>query len=143
VAVKTLALSGGDLVVGPGGLQMQDGAAKIRQDLALALGEDYGADPYHSGWGSVLGQYLGEPMDADIPMLVQAEVNRILQQYMTNQQQQLATAAANQQQHTISTSEIIQTVNSVDVSVLYDSVRVVVSLTTMAGQSLQISRTVS
>jgi hypothetical protein len=143
VAVKTLALSGGDLVVGPGGLQMQDGPAKIRQDLALALGETYGADPYHSGWGSVLGQYLGEPTDADTPMLVQAEVNRILQQYMTNQQQQLATAAANQQQHTITTSEIIQTVNSVDVSVLYDSVTVIISLTTMAGQTLQISRTVS
>lgn len=141
--MKTLALSGGDLVVGPGGLQMQDGPAKIRQDLALALGETYGADPYHSGWGSVLGQYLGEPTDADTPMLVQAEVNRILQQYMTNQQQQLATAAANQQQHTITTSEIIQTVNSVDVSVLYDSVTVIISLTTMAGQTLQISRTVS
>lgn len=141
--MKTLALSGGDLVVGPGGLQMQDGAAKIRQDLALALGETYGSDPYHSGWGSVLPQYIGEPIDTDTPMLVQAEVNRILQQYMTTQQQQLATAAANNQQHTITTSEIIQTVNSVDVSVLYDAVRVVISLTTMAGQTLQISRRVS
>lgn len=141
--METLALSGGDLVVGPGGLQTVSGSAKIRQDLALALGEDYGTDPYHAGWGSVLGQYLGEPVDADSPMLVQAEVNRILQQYMTGQQQQLATAAVNNQQHTITTSEIIQTVNSVDVSVLYDTVKVVVSLTTMAGQSLTISRTVS
>jgi len=122
---------------------MQDGAAKIRQDLALALGETYGSDPYHSGWGSVLPQYIGEPIDIDTPMLVQTEVNRILQQYMTTQQQQLATASANNQQHTITTSEIIQTVNSVDVSVLYDTIRVVVSLTTMAGQTLQISRTVS
>lgn len=141
--MKTLALSGGDLVVGPGGLQMQDGPAKIRQDLALALGEDYGADPYHPGWGSVLGQYLGEPIGADTPMLVQAEVSRILQQYMTMQQQQLATAAANNQRHTITTAEIVRTVNSIDVSVLYDTVRVVISLTTMAGQRLQISRTVS
>lgn len=141
--MKTLALSGGDLVVGSGGLQMQDGAAKIRQDLALALGEAYGNDPYHSGWGSVLPLYIGEPTTADLPMLVQSEVNRILQQYMTTQQQQLATASANNQQHTITTAEIIQTVNSVDVSVLYDTIRVVISLTTMAGQNLQISRTVS
>ncbi len=141
--METLALSGGDLVVGPGGLQTLSGAAKIRQDLALALAEEYGADPYHSGWGSVLPQYLGEPVDDDIPMLVQAEVNRVLQQYMTGQQQQLATASANRQQHTIMTSEIIQTVNSVDVSVLYDTVKVVISLTTMAGQNLKISRTVS
>lgn len=141
--MKTLALSGGDLVVGSGGLQMQDGAAKIRQDLALALGEAYGNDPYHAGWGSVLPLYIGEPITGDIPMLVQTEVNRILQQYMTTQQQQLATAAANNQQHTITTAEIIQTVNSVDVSVLYDTIKVVISLTTMAGQNLQISRTVS
>lgn len=141
--MKTLALSGGDLVVGPGGLQMQDGPAKIRQDLALCLGEEYGTDPYQPGWGSVLKSYLGQMIDSDTPMLVQAEVNRILQQYQALQQQQLATAAANNQQHTITTSEIIQTVNSVDVSVLYDSVRVVISLTTMAGQTLQISRTVN
>lgn len=141
--METLALSGGDLVVGPGGLQTLTGAAKIRQDLALALRETYGADPYHSGWGSVLPQYIGEPIDADTPMLVQAEVNRIIQQYMTVQQQQLATAATRGQRHTITTSEIIQTVNSIDVSVLFDAVRVVISLTTMAGQTLQISRTVS
>lgn len=141
--METLALSGGDLVVGPGGLQTLTGAAKIRQDIALALAESYGTDPYHSGWGSVLPQYIGQPMDADTPMLVQTEVNRILQQYMTMQQQQLATAAATNQRHTITTSEIITTVNSVDVSVLYDSVRVVINLTTMAGQTLQISRTVS
>lgn len=143
MAVETLALSGGDLVIGPGGLQTLSGAAKIRQDIALALGEGYGNDPYHAGWGSVLPQYVGHPVTDDTPMLVQAEVTRILQQYMTGQQQQLATAAANQQRHTISTSEIIQTVNSVDVTVQYDSIRVIISLTTMAGQTLQISRTVS
>ena len=141
--MKTLALSGGDLVVGAGGLQLLDGPAKIRQDIALALGEDYGADPYHSGWGSVLQRYVGEPVTGDTPMLVQAEVNRILQQYIAQQQQQLAAASLNNQQHTISTSEIIRTVNSVDVSVLYDTVSVLIDLTTMAGQTMTISRTVS
>lgn len=141
--MKTLALSGGDLVVGAGGLQLLDGSAKIRQDIALALGESYGDDPYHPGWGSVLQQYLGEPITTDTPMLVQAEVNRVLQQYIANQQQKLAAASLNNQQHTISTSEIIRTVNSVDVSVLYDSVSVLIDLTTMAGQTMKISRTVS
>lgn len=141
--MKTLALSGGDLVVGAGGLQLLDGPAKIRQDIALALGEDYGADPYHSGWGSVLQRYVGEPVTGDTPMLVQAEVNRILQQYISSQQQRLQAASLNNQQHTIGTSEIIRTVNSVDVSVLYDTVSVLIDLTTMAGQTMKISRTVS
>ncbi len=141
--MKTLALSGGDLVLGAGGLHMLDGPAKIRQDIALALGENYGGDLNHPGWGSVLHQYLGEPITADTPMLVQGEVNRILQQYIAGQQQRLAAAALNNQQHTIGTSEIIRTVNSIDVAVSYDSVSVLIDLTTMAGQTMKISRTVS
>jgi phage baseplate assembly protein W len=141
--MKTLALSGGDLVLGSGGLQMLDGPAKIRQDVALCLGEEYGLDPYHSGWGSVLKKYIGLPITGDTPMLVQAEVNRVLQQYITNQQARLDAAALNNQQHTVTTNEIIRTVNSVDVSVLFDTVSVLINLTTMAGQTMTISRTVS
>jgi len=141
--MKTLALSGGDLVLGPGGLQTLEGPAKIRQDIALCLGEEYGLDPYHSGWGSVLLKYVGTPITGDTPMLVQAEVNRVLQQYITNQQQRLEAASLNNQQHTITTSEIIRTVNSVDVTVLFDTVTVLINLTTMAGQTMTISRTVS
>lgn len=141
--MKTLALSGGDLVLGPGGLQLIDGAAKIRQDIALALGEDYGGDPYHGGWGSVLQRYIGAQITEDTPMLVQAEVNRILQQYIENQQARLSAAAVNNTQHTITTAEIIKTVNAVDVAVSYDTVTVLIDLTTMAGQTMKISRTVS
>ena len=141
--MKSLALSGGDLVVDAGGLQMLEGPAKIRQDLALALGEEYNTDPYHPGWGSVLTKYIGEAITGETPMLVQAEVSRIIQQYMANQRSMLEAASLNNQAHTINTSEIIRTVNSIDVSVSYDSVRVLVDLTTMAGQTMQISRTVS
>jgi phage baseplate assembly protein W len=141
--VKTLALSNGDLVVDAGSLKMLDGPAKIRQDIALALGENYGDDPYNAGWGSILLRYIGEPISDDTPMLVQAEVNRVLQQYMANQQQKLAAASLNNQQHTIGTSEIIRTVNSIDVSVQFDTITVLIDLTTMAGQTMTISRTVS
>jgi phage baseplate assembly protein W len=141
--VKTLALSNGDLVMDSGSLKTLDGPAKIRQDIALALGERYGDDPYNPGWGSVLPQYIGQPITDDTPMLVQAEVNRILQQYIASQQARLTTASLNNQQHTISTSEIIRTVNSVDVSAQWDTITVLINLTTMAGQTMTISRTVS
>jgi phage baseplate assembly protein W len=141
--VKTLALSNGDLVMSAGSLQMLDGPAKIRQDIALALGENYGDDPYNPAWGSVLLRYIGEPITDDTPMLIQAEVNRVLQQYIAQQQQKLNAASLNNQQHTISTSEIIRTVNAIDVSVQFDTITVLINLTTMAGQTMTISRTVS
>lgn len=141
--MKTLALSGGDLVIGPGGLQMISGAAKIRQDLALALAEEYGTDPYHPEWGSVLPRYVGQPVDADTPMLVQAEVSRVVQQYMASQQAQLSAAATNGQPTTMTTSDIVQSVDKIDVTVLYDTVKVVITLTTMSGQTLSVSRTVT
>lgn len=139
----TLALSGGDLVVGPGGLQTATGPAKIRQDVALALGERYGADPYEPLWGSVLPAYIGEPITDDTPALVQAEVNRVLQQYINNQQAVLKAASANNQSVSLTTADIIRTVNSVDVAVYFDTVKVVINLTTMAGQNMVVSRTVS
>lgn len=141
--MKTLALSGGDLVVGPGGLQMISGAAKIRQDLALALSEEYGTDPYEPTWGSVLPKYVGEPVDADTQLLVQSEVNRVIQQYMVGQQAMLSAANTNGTATTLTTSDIIRSVDKIDVTVSYDSVRVVVSLTTMASQTISLSRTVT
>jgi phage baseplate assembly protein W len=143
VAVKTLALSGGDLVIGSGGLQMISGAAKIRQDVALALGEEYGTDPYNAGWGSVLPQYVGQAIDDDTTMLVQAEVNRILQQYMAVQQAMLSTASTSGTTTTLTTSDVVRSVDGVDVTVLYDTVKVLITLTTMAGQTLSLSRTVT
>lgn len=141
--MKTFALSGGDLVIGPGGLQLVSGAAKIRQDLALALAEEYGTDPYHPEWGSVLPRYVGRPVDSDTRLLVQAEVNRVVQQYMANQQSQLSAAFVNGRATTMTTSDVIRSVDQIDVTVSYDVVRVVVSLTTMSGQTLSLSRTVT
>lgn len=141
--MQSLALQGGDLAIGPGGLQTVTGAAKIRQDVALALGETYGADPFEPLWGSVLNEYVGLPVTADTPALVQAEVNRVLQAYISNQQAQLKAASTRNQTTALTTADIIRTVNSVDVTVLYDTIVVVINLTTMAGQSMTVSRTVS
>jgi phage baseplate assembly protein W len=141
--MKTLALSGGDLVVGPGGLQLITGPAKIRQDLSLALIEEYGTDPYHPEWGSVLPRYVGLPVDDDTRMLVQAEVNRVVQQYMAQQQAQIGASATNNQATTMTTSDVVRSLDGVDVTVSFDMVRVVISLTTLSGQTLTISRTVT
>jgi phage baseplate assembly protein W len=143
VAVKTLALSGGDLVIGPGGLQLVSGAAKIRQDLALALSEEYGTDPYHPEWGSVLPRYVGQPVDSDTKLLVQAEVNRVVQQYMAGQQARLSAATTSNQATTMTTSDVVRSMDGIDVVVEYDFVRILITLTTMSGQTLNVTRTVT
>lgn len=141
--MKTLALSHGDLVIGPGGFQMISGANKIRQDLALALAEEYGNDPYHPQWGSVLPQYIGQSVSAETDLLVQTEVNRVLQQYMANQQAMLNQAATNNQATTMTTADVLQSVDAVTVSAQYDTIQVAIRLTTMAGQTLTVNRTVT
>lgn len=141
--MKTLALSHGDLVIGSSGLQMISGANKIRQDIALALGEEYGNDSYHPQWGSVLLQYIGQPVTPDTDLLVQSEVNRILQQYMANQQAMLNQAATNNRATTMTTADVIKSVDSVTVSAQYDTIQVAIQLTTMAGQTLNLNRMVT
>lgn len=141
--MKTLALSGGDLVVGPGGLQLITGAAKIRQDISLALIEEYGTDPYHPQWGSVLPRYVGLGVDDETRMLVQGEVSRIVQQYMAQQQAQISAAATNNQSTAMTTSDVIRSLDGVDVTVSFDVIRIVISLTTLSGQTLTLSRTVT
>lgn len=141
--MRTLALSGGDLVLGAGGLQLISGPAKIRQDVALALGESYGTDPYHPEWGSVLPEYIGQPVDSEIRLLIKAEVNRILQQYMATQQAMLASASTSNRATALTTEDVVRTVDEIQVSGTYDVIRVRISLTTMAGQTLNLNRTVT
>ena len=78
--MKTLALQHGDLVIdGAGSYAMVSGAARIRQDLTLALLEEYGTDRFHPKFGSIIKEYLGNAISSDLQQLVKAEVNRVVQ----------------------------------------------------------------
>jgi len=141
--MKTLALANGDLVVAPGGHATVTAAAKIRQDMALALGEPLGNDRFHTEWGSVLPTYIGQPVDEQTKLNVQAEVARIIEQQMAIQQRDISQDTMQGRASRYSSSDVIVGIQNLVVDIRYDTVKVTVSLVTQAGVRINIKRTVN
>lgn len=143
--MKDLQLTGGDLVPSGRGFATVDGAAYLRQRVALALGEPYGFDPYHPGWGSALNGYIGAPQNSGTDALVSSEVSRVLAQLIAAQQQQISATALAGTRSQLSADDVIASVDSVNASTgdRPDTIAVAVALTTMAGQQVAVTRTVS
>jgi phage baseplate assembly protein W len=141
--VKTLTLANGDLVVGPNGHATTTGHAKIRQDLALALGEPLKNDRFHTEWGSVLPTYIGQPMDSETLMLVKAEVARIIDQQMAIQQREIVKDTSQGALARHSTADVIAQVLGIEAELYLDRIKVTVGLVTMAGVRVNITRTVN
>jgi len=141
--MKTLALANGDLVVSPGGYATVTQAAKIRQDMALALGEPLGNDRFHIEWGSVLPTYIGQPMDEETSMLVKSEVARIIEQYMAVQQRDIAQDALAGRTVRYGTGDVVVGIADLKATVRYDTIRVTVALVTESGVRININRTVN
>lgn len=142
--MKTFALSGGDLVIDPShGYQTLTGAAKIRQDLSLALIEPYGDDPYHPQWGSLLQSYIGSPLTADLQLLVEQEARRIVNQYMNMQQAAISQANANQTPVGYTTADVVVGITGITGTINFDTLQLLISVVTAAGQNVDITRTVS
>lgn len=141
--MKTLALQGGDLVIGQAGHKTVTGLAKIRQDLALALGEELGNDRFHATWGSTLPKFVGVPITGDTEMLVRSEVARVIQAYINIQQAEIVNDNLIGKRSSYSTADVVAAVTDISTVVSYDTVRVKVSLRTLSQQNVSINRTLS
>lgn len=140
--MKTLALSGGDLVVGATGHQTVSGAAMIRQNLALHLGESYGGDRFHPEMGSVLIDYVGEIIDDETEMLVRAEAGRVIAQYVAIQDREVLRDHLGARASRFDSSDVVIGIRSINASVDYDSIRLSVSLLTQSGEVIAVNRTI-
>jgi len=141
--VKTLALQGGDLVVGPGGHKTITGSAKVRQDLALALGEPYGQDRFHPNWGSVLTDYVGRPVNSDTELLVRSEAARVVQMYIDVQRVEIVEDALAGRRSRFTTADVVARLDDVNTVIQFDTIRILLSLVTQAQENLTVSRTVT
>lgn len=141
--MKQLALVGGDLALDNGGYRMVTGAARIRQDLSLALAEPYGGDTYHPEFGSVLAAHIGEPLTPELELLVRAEVVRVVQQYVDGQQAQIAADALSGSRSRFSFQDVVQSVQSISTDIQYDTIKVTIALKTQSGGTVRVLRTVS
>lgn len=140
--MKTFALRNGDLVIGPEGFKTISGTKKIRQDLSLAIGEEYGSDRFHPQWGSTLQRMVGTTITEDTPFTVRSEVARVIQQYIDIQRFENVQDKMAFRRSRYSTSEIINRVNSIDASVNLDTVSIRINLSTVGRDVITLARTV-
>jgi hypothetical protein len=140
--MKALALSNGDLVVGHQGHSTVSGSSKIRQDLALALGEPLGDDRFHPEWGSVLPFYIGGPVSDDVQAIVRSEVSRVLSNYIAVRDEYILEDRLSGSGSRFDSSDVVSSVDSISAKVDMDAIRITVALTTLAGTKVKINRTV-
>lgn len=141
--MQTLAIVDGDLVVSAGSYLMLSGTEKIRQDLQFALTEEYGSDIYHPLWGSIVERYLGQPLSAALEQQVSSEVQRVLNNYIAVQADNVNKAIALDIKGLYDTSDIVRSVESMSVHVNYDRITISVVLQTMSRKTITIQRQVS
>lgn len=141
--MKTLALQSGDLVIGQAGHKTITGLGKIRQDLALALGEELGNDRFHPQWGSTLPKFVGVPIVGDTEMLVRSEIARVIQSYISVQQSEVVNDSLAAARTRYSTADVVAQVTAINTSVSYDTIRAQVTLRTVSQQDVSISRTLT
>ena len=141
--MKGLAVIDGDLVLSGSNYLTLSGPAKIKQDLSFAINDAYGADIFHPYWGSILDQFIGQPLTASIQKQVTDEVQRVLNNYISIQADQINSTVIAGSATTYDTSDVVQTIGSINVQIDLDSINITVTLTTMANDSVTISRTVT
>lgn len=140
--MKTLLLAQGDLVLGPQGHQTVTGSSKVRQDLALALGEEYGNDRFHREWGSVIMRYIGQPLTPEVELAIYSEVNRVLSGYIGAQRQGVQRDSMTGRGSRYTTSDVVRNVLSIDVRSNLDTITVTMVLETASNETVTLTRTV-
>lgn len=141
--MKTFALVQGDLSPSGGGYLMYEGAAKINQDLTLAMKEEYGTDRFHPRWGSVLKRYIGLPMTAEVKAKTLTEVNRVLNNYITIQNARIVADNTTSSASRFSTDDVVQSIVNLSAQQVYDSLLVSVTLQTVSRQQININQVIS
>lgn len=141
--MQGLAVVDGDLVLSGSNFLLIDGPAKIKQDLSFAINEAYGSDIFHPYWGSILDQFIGQPMTAAVEKQVSDEVQRILNNYISVQTDQVNSAITSGSLSTYDTSDVVQTVQDISVQVQMDRIIIAVTLATLSGDSVTLARTVT
>jgi len=141
--LKALEIRNGDLVVGAGGYTTIEGAAKVQQDLGVAVREPYGSDRFHPRWGTLLHEYVGTAVSEVSEMRIQAEVARIVQNYMRTQGEALARDVSTNRRTRFSKDELVERVESISIRQEFDRFRVRVIVRTFSNTDIAIIRSVS
>lgn len=141
--IKTLALVDGDLMLAQGGYLLYTGAQRIKQDLSLALQEEYGSDRFHPRYGSIVMRYIGQVISPDLQSLVKAEVNRVVQNYIAIQNAEILRDSQVDVANRYSTSDVVRRIVSIVASANIDTINVSLVLETLARETVAIKKQVA
>ena len=142
--MKTIQVSNGDIVLDNGGrLQFNQGNNKLLQDLALWLKEPLGVGFTTPNFGSLLNGMVGSSSASGILTQIQTEITRILNLYRNQQLLVLQTAQSSSQLSNWNKSEIISSIDSVQVSLNQTTIIVYVSITSLSGSVVTLNLSIS
>lgn len=124
----SLAVANGDLVQRGSSLAIVYGISKLQQDLSLWVTERHRIDRFHPMMGSALPDYIGSLITDSTRMQVKNELLRILGNYQDVQFQALRERPQN-----FSYSELLYSIDGVEVSLSFDTVYATVSFRNAEG----------
>ena len=130
----SLSIVDGDLDLRGSSIAIVHGAEKLKQDVSIWLRERYGSDRFHTNYGSVLDSFIGSVISDYTKSEVQSEVLRVLQNYQSVQLRRLK-----ENPQLLSAAEIMASIDSIDVTINYDMVNVVIRFTTASNTSGSLS----
>ena len=130
----SLAIADGDLAKRGSQMALVFGVNKLKQDMNCWLLEQYGGDRFHTNMGSVLQEFIGSVVSPTTSVEVEAEIMRVLENY---QYTQLRRFRENPQK--FSPSELLVSVDAVDVSVGYSTVRATVRVRNGSNEATTIT----
>jgi phage baseplate assembly protein W len=137
--MKTIAVSNGDIQLNGGKIQFAIGSDKLVQDIQRWLEEPIGTGFTTPNFGSLLPSMIGGNQNSSTVSAVTNEIQRVLQLYQGQQIINLQTAQNAAQLSYWNKSEIIQTIQSVNVTVQNTSILASISLLTLANSSVNIN----
>lgn len=146
----SLKLQNGDLSLEGGSYQTVQGGNKLIQDLSYWTLTPMGTDPMHPGYGSVIdggrlpsGEIVPSPIGQTdqeaVSQQIETEITRIINQYKGQQLARIKADNLVYGRSTLSSDEVISTINGINISLFLDGIYVQVKVTTYYGQTLTLN----
>jgi phage baseplate assembly protein W len=143
MTMQTLQVLDGDLVLSNGAFATITAAAKVAQDIEIAVLTPYGSDRFHARYGSVFESYVGQPSSPQTSALISAELTRVINNYMAVQLGQVKSAVAAGGQSPFGQNELVSSIGPITVQQQLDAFQVTASVSTASGQLVNVSTSVS
>jgi len=137
--MKTITVSNGDIQLNGGKIQFSTGSDKLVQDIQRWFTEPLGTGFTTPGFGSLLPGMIGNNQTGSTVSTVTNEIYRLLQLYQGQQVIYLKQAQSAGQLAYWNKSEIIQSIQSVNVTLQNTTVLANISLLTLANNTLNIN----